>query len=124
MPTTPTNTTSSSWETATFQNKAELINVTPAGFFSLNNQFLKTNTATTAQGYDHVFVNPYYTSEVDLAFGFFVIDLVESMREPWEDTHTEAYPGDPYVHNTFRQEFSDHHPVAFKLTIPAGDDDS
>ncbi len=69
-------------------------------------------------------MNPYHTSEVDLEFGFLVMDLIESMREPWEDTHTDPYPGEPYHHDNFRVEFSDHHPVAFKLTIPTADDDS
>ena len=105
-----------------FQNKAELINVTPSGFVSLNYQFLPTNTQLD-ESYDHVMLNLYYTSEVDLAYGFVVIDLVESMAEPWAATYTEPYPGNPYNHNAFRGAYSDHNPVVFKLIVPAEDDD-
>lgn len=106
------------------QNKAELIDITPAGFFSLNNQFLPTNTQLD-ESYDHVMMNLYYTSEVDLQFGFLVLDLREALEPAWAGLHPgEPYPGDPYVHNDFRMPFSDHNPVVFKLVIPqAADDD-
>ena len=35
----------------------------------------------------------------------------------------EPYPGDPYVHNTFKQYYSDHHPVVFRLAGTGVDDD-
>ena len=35
------------------QNLQELIDITPAGFVSINNQFLPTNTGRT-EAYDHV----------------------------------------------------------------------
>ncbi len=105
-----------------FQNKAELINATPPGFLSLNNQFLPTNTQLD-ESYDHVMVNLYNTSEVDLAFGFVVIDLVASMAEPWAASNSGPYPGEPYDHDPFRGAYSDHNPVVFKLMLQAADDD-
>ena len=35
------------------------------------------------------------------------------MRSTW--ALPEPYPGDPYVHNEFKQCYSDHNPVAFRL---------
>ena len=37
---------------------------------------------------------------------------------------TEPYPGQSYNHNEFRKSYSDHHPVDFRLTTPASDDDA
>ena len=66
------------------QNLQELIDITPAGFVSLNNHLLTTNTGRT-ESYDHVFVNLYRTSEVDLPFGFLVLDLREALAPIWDD---------------------------------------
>ena len=105
------------------QNRAEMIDITPSGFVSINNQFLPTNTQLD-ESYDHVMMNLYHTSEVDLQFGFLVLDLRKALAPAWEALYpTEPYPGDPYDHNTFRMRFSDHNPVVFKLVIPEEDDD-
>jgi hypothetical protein len=66
-------------------------------------------------------VNPAFTTEADWIFDLQVIDLVEAMRGAW--VLPEPYPGDPYVHNTFKQYYSDHHPVVFRVNVPATDDD-
>lgn len=106
-----------------FQNRQELIDVTPAGFVSLNSQILPTNTRRT-QSYDHVMVNLYKTAEIDLAFGFVILDLRTALAPVWDALGTgEPYPGEPYDHNAFRSVFSDHNPVVFKLVIPTTDDD-
>ncbi len=55
------------------------------------------------------------------AFGLVAIDLVRTMSDHW--TGEQPYPGDPYDHDGFRAVYTDHHPVVFKLSIPAGDDD-
>lgn len=107
------------------QNRQELADITPPGFLSLNNQFLPTNTQRD-QSYDHVMLNPYRTSEVDLRFGFLVLDLRTALAPAWDELGTgQPYPGDQnaYDHNAFRMAFSDHNPVVFKLVIPAEDDD-
>lgn len=62
-------------------------------------------------------VNLYHTSEVDLAFGFVVVDLVESMADSWAASHTGPYPGNPYDHTPFRGVYSDHNPVVFQLVF-------
>ncbi|MBN2037290.1 MAG: endonuclease/exonuclease/phosphatase family protein [Chitinispirillaceae bacterium] len=103
----------------------ELANATPTGFLSLNDECrLTTTNLTGAEGgkpYDHVMYNPTFTSnEIDSAFDFQVINLVEVMKPKW--TSTGPYPGDPYVHNEFRQYYSDHDPVIFRL-IGTKDDD-
>ena len=43
----------------------------------------------------------------------FVLDLFDLMKEYW--TSTDPYPGDPYDHNLFRQYYSDHHPIVFRI---------
>lgn len=107
------------------ESRQELIDVTPPGFVSLNNQFLPTNTQRD-ESYDHVMLNPYRTSEVDLRFGFLVLDLRTALESAWDELGTgQPYPGDQsaYDHNAFRMAFSDHNPVVFKLVIPSEDDD-
>ena len=36
---------------------------------------------------------------------------------------TGVYPGDPYDHNLFRQYYSDHHPVIFRMEYGGVDGD-
>lgn len=63
------------------------------------------------------------TTEVDDALGFVVIDLIDEMASKWESS-LGAYPGGPpYAHNSFRQFYSDHHPVVVRLRTGEGDDD-
>jgi hypothetical protein len=103
----------------------ELADATPAGFVSLNDECVPTNTNVNGpKPYDHVMYQPLFTaSEIDVAFDFEVVDLVEAMRIPWTSISSEPYPGEPYDHNAFRQYYSDHHPVSFRILLPAGGDD-
>lgn len=105
-------------------SKEELADVTPAGFLSLNDECRVTNTLQTEGGgrpYDHVMIRPDFTgTEIDAQYDLVVIDLVAAMRPYWQST--DPYPGDPYDHNLFKQYYSDHHPVAFRL-VGRGDDD-
>lgn len=99
------------------QNQTELTANTPSNFISLNEACVRTNVARgSAKPFDHVFFHPQHTSEMDLAYGFKVIDLVEAMQ-----------PGRPLAstaeQNVFFQVYSDHHPVVFRFKIPAHDDD-
>jgi endonuclease/exonuclease/phosphatase family metal-dependent hydrolase len=103
------------------QSKAELTANTPQNFISLNADCLSTNTNPNGRPYDHVIFHPQHSSEIDRAFGFKVINLIDAMRASW--TGLGAYPGDPYVHDEFRQRYSDHHPVVFRIRIPQQDDD-
>jgi hypothetical protein len=81
---------------------------------------LATNTNLNGpQPYDHVFYNTTHSSEIDEAFDFEVVNLIEKMRSYWTGPD---YPGDPYVHNTFRTIYSDHHPVTFKMNVTTDDD--
>ena len=102
----------------------ELAEITPEGFVSLNDECRLTNTLSVSgkgEPYDHVMFDPTSTSEIDQTFDIVVIDLVEAMRPFWQED--APYPGDPYVHNTFKQYYSDHFPVVFRLITPAHDDD-
>ncbi|MCY3869771.1 MAG: hypothetical protein OXG87_09450 [Gemmatimonadetes bacterium] len=104
------------------ENAAELKAVTPAGFVSLNDECRKTNTAAgSSKPYDHVMYRPARLDEIDEAFDFQVINLIDQMRGTWRGS--ETYPGDPYNGNLFAQHYSDHHPVLFRLNIPGKDDD-
>lgn len=58
----------------------------------------------------------------ELGTRFNVIDLVAAMRSSW-DPDDGPYPGDPYVHDDFRQVYSDHHPISFEILIDGVDDD-
>jgi endonuclease/exonuclease/phosphatase family metal-dependent hydrolase len=103
-------------------NKAELDLVTPSGWVSLNDELDKTNTAAgTDKPYDHVMYRPQHTTEMDTAFDQRELPLIADMEPLWHGPGT--YPGNPYVHNTFRRYFSDHVPISFKLNIPSTDDD-
>ncbi len=57
-------------------------------------------------------VNLTSIPKVDSVFDLRVIDLIGAMRGSWASP--EPYPGDPYVHNTFKQYRSDLHPVVFR----------
>ncbi len=107
------------------QDAAELEAATPPGFVSLNDECRKTNTATGSdKPYDHVLYRPAEhpeSNEVDEAFDFQVVNLIDAMRDSWRDA--SPYPGDPYSGNLFAQYYSDHHPVLFRLVVPSRDDD-
>ncbi|MGZ0166296.1 MAG: endonuclease/exonuclease/phosphatase family protein [Planctomycetales bacterium] len=104
------------------ENAKELAAVTPHGFISLNDECRPTNTnVNSPKPYDHVMVNTTWTNEVDQAYDMQVINLLEELRDDWHSSG--PYPGSPYNHNAFRAAYSDHHPVVFRLTIPAADDD-
>ena len=74
-----------------------------------------------AKPYDHVMFRPSWTTEIDRAFDIKVVDLVNAMRPLWQANG--PYPGDPHDHNEFRQWFSGHNPVAFRVRGKAQDDD-
>lgn len=65
--------------------------------------------------------DPLYTAEIDGQFDLGVIDLIVEMKPYWSSN--DPYPGDPYGHDQFRKYFSDHHPVVFRMVMPAADDD-
>lgn len=104
------------------KNSKELETATPHGFLSLNDECFKTNTATKAKPYDHVMYNLEHTSrEIDTKYDIKVVDLVKAARPTW--TSSSPYPGDPYKHDKFRQAYSDHHPIVFKMIVRNSDDD-
>ncbi len=107
------------------EDAEELVEVTPRGFISLNDECRKTNTAVkSSKPYDHVMYRPASRAaldEIDEIFDFQVINLINQMRSTWQGP--ETYPGDPYDRNLFPQYYSDHHPVLFRLNIPSKDDD-
>ena len=108
------------------ENAAELGNATPAGFHSLNEHCLPTNTNVNGpKPFDHVMYNVAFTrNEIDQAFGFHPVNLIEAMRPRWKARTTSHYPGDPpYDHNKFRAHYSDHDPVQFRMAPLAGGDD-
>ncbi len=101
-------------------NSKELLNATPEGFISLNDECRATNTQSN-KPYDHVMYRSKYTKEIDAEFDMAVINLVTEMVPYWDND--SPYPGNPYVHNEFKKHFSDHNPVVFKMNIPTSDDD-
>lgn len=111
------------------EDSIELSKVTPSGFLSLNNECRRTNTLINldrpnngAKPYDHVMYRPEYSGhEIDINYDFQVVDLIEAMRNFWDSQ--DLYPGDPYNHNLFKQYYSDHHPVVFRLLVTTHDDD-
>lgn len=105
------------------QNAAELHADSPANFISLNDACVATNTNVNGpKPYDHVLFDPENSTEIDRTYGFKVVSLVEAMRLKWRGPG--GYPGGPpYDHNRFRAYYSDHNPVAFRIRIPAQDDD-
>lgn len=97
----------------------ELEAVLAAGYVSLNRQCLPTNTNLNGpKPYDHVI----HKGLPEVHSFFKVVDLIESMRAPWGLKSSEAYPGDPYIHNPFRVRYSDHHPVQFIISSDQDDD--
>jgi len=104
------------------KNADELEVATPDGYLSLNDECRPTNTNVNGpKPYDHIMFNTTHTGEIDQAFDFQVVDLIEAMRG-WWDASTGAYPGDPYDHNRFRRYYSDHHPIVFRMTSTMDDD--
>jgi len=104
------------------QNHTELVAATPQGFISLNSECVATNTNINGpKPYDHVMLAPNYTAELDEDFGLAVINLIDAMRPFWTDS--APYPGDIYDHDGFRQVYSDHNPIVFRLITPMQDDD-
>lgn len=105
------------------KNIAELGSATPQEFLSLNDECYATNTnLNSPKPYDHVMYNPAHTTEIDTDTDIHVIDLVEAVRPYWSSTDI-TFPGDPYDHNLFRQYYSDHNPIVFRMKIPTADDD-
>lgn len=105
------------------EDARELATVTPPGFQSLNNECRPTNTNINGpKPYDHVMLNMTWTNEIDKAYDMQVVNLLVELQDDWHSS--EPYPGAPYNHNAFRAAYSDHHPVVFRMSIPAQDDDS
>jgi len=100
----------------------ELAAVLPTGFASLNSGCLPTNTNPNGpKPYDHVMYSKADTA-AEVAPEFRIIDLVAAMRPSWP-LADGPYPGDPYRHDLFRQNYSDHKPVSFDLVVDDADDD-
>jgi hypothetical protein len=109
------------------EDKEELNEIIPEGFVSLNDECTRTNTLINdnpgygAKPYDHVMYRPEYTSnEIDEEFDIVVLNLIELMKGYWDGD--SPYPGEPYDHNQFKQYYSDHSPLFFRLASN-GDDD-
>ncbi|HLF33882.1 MAG TPA: hypothetical protein VI583_06580 [Cyclobacteriaceae bacterium] len=111
------------------EDSAELAGALPQGMVSLNDECRRTNTLINntppdfgAKPYDHIFYDIVNTSlEIDTEFDCQVIDLVTLLQAFWNGPG--PYPGSPYVHNTFRQYYSDHHPLVFRYRVLHHDDD-
>ncbi|MFC2083100.1 endonuclease/exonuclease/phosphatase family protein [Candidatus Bipolaricaulota bacterium] len=100
----------------------ELASFTPDGYASLNATCETTNTKPDKpRPYDHVLYKTDGSSDVDTAYGFHVISLVQEMESAWSSG--SPYPGNPYAHDSFYQNYSDHNPVHFQLIPSSVDDD-
>jgi exonuclease III len=108
------------------ENASELGSFLPTDFNSLNDECVPTNTnKNSPKPYDQIIYSvANMGSEVDQAFGFRVVDLVETMAQRWARFSNKAFPGNPYKHDEFRKYYSDHNPVVFRLkSRPTGDGD-
>ena len=105
-------------------NCAELKDVTPIGYLSLNDECVPTHTnLNSPKPYDHIMYNTTHTkNEIDTNFDFKVVNLIDAMKTYWSASSTNPYPGDPYNHNEFRKYYSDHHPVEFRIKVTNDDD--
>ena len=57
---------------------------------------------------------PAVTSEeLDEEYDVVVLELIDLMEEYW--ISTDPYPGDPNDHNLFKQYYSDHYPIMFRI---------
>lgn len=73
--------------------------------------------------YDNVIFPAFNRAELASGGDFEVVNLIDAMRVSWFEDNNTPYPGDiPYNHNTFKQVYSDHHPIVFRLRV-SGDDD-
>ena len=105
-----------------FKNCEEIAQTTLSTYKSLNDECIPTNTNVNGpKPYDNVFYRPIYSTELDSLFDMQVLDLVSTLDPTW-DTLNGVYPGKPYNHNVFRQYYSDHHPVSFRLWVGKDDD--
>ena len=109
------------------EDKEELDEIIPTGYTSLNDECVRTNTLINdkanqgAKPYDHVMYRPNFTSnEIDEGFDMVVLNLITLMKPSW--TAESQYPGDPYNHNLFKQYYSDHDPVIFRIKQSIDDD--
>jgi len=106
------------------ENQREYENLSKDIKFKSLNTRAQTNTntnMTNPKPYDHVFLNPEFTSEITLENNFIVINLIKAMEDQWL-LPKNLYPGAPYNHNMFRLFYSDHHPVQFKAQWSRDDD--
>ncbi len=108
---------------------------------SLNEACEATNTSPReGKPYDHVFLSRSATTirEVPSKLGnsakanLLVVNLLEKMEKPWARANRgKPYPGggprggkwEGYDHTVFRTSYSDHHPIKFKISKKAADDD-
>lgn len=105
------------------ENGAELAAATPAGFVSLNDELRPTNVSPARpKPYAHVMLRPQFTKEVDAQYDLKVINLIAMAKKVWAPGWG-AFPGEPLDAKRFVAAYSDHHPVVFRLIIPAKDDD-
>lgn len=98
----------------------ELAKIIPEGFRAVNDNGTPTNTNVNGpRPYDNILYRESYTDEdIDRRAGFTVINLVAALRPAWERARPGMpYPGDPYDHNLFRQYYSDHNPVVFRIRV-------
>jgi endonuclease/exonuclease/phosphatase family metal-dependent hydrolase len=105
-----------------FEDCDELNAAMPPGFTSLNADCQRTNVrlARDAKPYDHVLYRPDHTArDLDLDFGFRVVDLVEAVRPYWPGAPSTYPPAS----SQFAKLYSDHNPVEFRLVFGIGDDD-
>jgi len=102
------------------EDSTELNEIIPAGYVSLNDECRRTNTLINdkknqgAKPYDHIMYRPEFTGEeIDEEFDMIVLNLVDIMEQYWESE--DPYPGNPYNHKLFKQYYSDHDPVVFRV---------
>lgn len=105
------------------QSCKELDAAMPSAFTSLNAECVPTNTSVKGpRPFDHALYRAENTeAELDIDFGFHVIDLIATMRPLWKGPG--PFPGDPYDGVPFESHYSDHNPVEFRFSNLGPDDD-
>jgi hypothetical protein len=104
------------------ENCAELATVLQPNTLSLNDKCQATNTnPRNGKPYDQIMYKSAATREINKSRGMTVLNLIEEMRRRWPASQGR-FAGHPYVHDTFRKLYSDHHPVLFLVKTGTDDD--
>jgi len=104
-----------------FKDMEDLVECLPDGFVSLNRKCVPTNVSVSSpRPYDHVLYCQDGLRELDVEFGFRVLDLRTLLAH---DIVPLSMLEVVFYRNRFRTMYSDHNPVVFRIHSDGTDDD-